>query len=58
MLADLIRSVSRPGDPHIAIARQMARDAAGAGRDGTAVILRKRKAQEATTIIIAKKLDD
>jgi hypothetical protein len=54
VLADLIRSISRPGDPHVAIARQMARDAAGAGRDGTAVILRKRRAQEATTVIITK----
>lgn len=58
MLAELIRSVQRPTDPHVAIARRMAADEAAYRGTGTAAIVRRRRAQEATTVIIARRHTD
>ena len=56
MLANLMREVARPSDVHVVIARHMARDEASQYGSGTAAIVRRRRrqAQDATTIIIAK----
>ena len=54
VLADLMHEVTRATDAHVVIAHQMARDEAAHRGSGTAAIVRRRRAQEATTIIMHK----
>ena len=54
VLAWLMHEVSRPTDSHVVIARQMAQDEAAYRGTGTAEIVRRRRAQMATTVIISR----